>query len=83
MTKRDVLSLGRFMLRSQVLKLYRDIFRTIKKVPDKDYQQELKAWARHDFRSNQHHTDEMAIKMLITKGKMTLSEVHQAIDLTK
>ncbi|ESO89293.1 hypothetical protein LOTGIDRAFT_210328 [Lottia gigantea] len=83
MVKKEALSLSRFMLRTQVLKLYRDIFRLIKNVPDKSYREQLKEWARHDFKANKHHTDEMAIKMLLTKGKMTYDEVHQAIDMSK
>lgn len=48
-----------FMLRSEVLKLYRNMLRTIKKIPDKQQQKEMIEWVRHDFTNNQHLQDEV------------------------
>jgi hypothetical protein len=48
-----------FILRSEVLKLYRNMLRTIKKIPDKQQQKEMIEWVRHDFTSNQHLQDEV------------------------
>ena len=47
------------MLRAEVLKLYRDILRTVKKIPDEYYRNEMKCWARDDFKNNKHLTDEV------------------------
>ncbi|XP_073813771.1 LYR motif-containing protein 2 [Musca autumnalis] len=79
---RKTLDLKQFMLRQEVLKLYREIFRTIKQVPDASSQYELKSWARHDFRTNQHQTDEVAIKMLIQAGRRSLTELQTSLRLS-
>jgi hypothetical protein len=47
------------MLRSEVLKLYRNILRTVKKIPDEYYRNEMKYWARDNFENNKHLTDEV------------------------
>ncbi len=47
------------MLRGQVLSLYRDIMRSLRRIPDEEYRAELQKWARDDFRKNMHHTDEV------------------------
>lgn len=69
-------------MRQEVLKLYRDIFRTIRLVPDANSQQELRAWARQDFRVNQQQTDEVAIKMLVQYGRRSLNELRQSLHLS-
>ncbi|XP_013099937.1 LYR motif-containing protein 2 [Stomoxys calcitrans] len=76
------LSLKQFMLRQEVLKLYRDIFRTIKLVPDANSQHELRTWARHDFRANKQQNDEVAIKMLINYGRRSLTELKTSLSLS-
>ncbi|KAL4232837.1 LYR motif-containing protein 2 [Mactra antiquata] len=79
MAGRNAMTLKQFMLRSEVLKLYRNILRTVKEIPDDYYRNEMAKWARDDFRKNKHLTDEMAIKMMISKGKMSLKELEQSI----
>lgn len=70
-----------FMLRQEVLKLYRDIFRTIRRVPDRTNQEELKEWARRDFRANRQHTDEVVIKMMLHSGNRSLTELKSSLGL--
>lgn len=53
------------MVRKQVLKLYRDIFRTIKDVPEEADRIQLRSWARNDFKANKHHTDEVLLNIFI------------------
>ena len=48
-----------FMVRSEVLKLYRSILRTVRRIPDEYYRGEMTNWARRDFKSNKHLTDEV------------------------
>ncbi|XP_071114439.1 LYR motif-containing protein 2-like [Haliotis cracherodii] len=79
----NTVSFKRFMLRTEVLKLYRDILRAIRQVPDPDHKRELKEWARHDFKQNKHHQDEETIKMMLTKGRMSLKELESAIHLAR
>ncbi|KFB50278.1 AGAP011816-PA-like protein [Anopheles sinensis] len=76
------LSLKRFMLRQEVLKLYRTIFRTIRQVPDESSRHELREWARHDFRSNMNQTDELAIKMLLQHGNRNLKQLQTSLELS-
>lgn len=79
---KQALTLKQFMLRQEVLKLYRDIFRCIRQVPDESNRQELRSWARHDFRTNQKQTDDIAIKMLIQYGRKTLNELETSLNLS-
>ncbi|XP_036333075.1 LYR motif-containing protein 2 [Rhagoletis pomonella] len=84
MTKlaKTALNLKQFMLRQEVLKLYREIFRTIRLVPDKTNQRELRDWARHDFRTHSGQTDELAIKMMIQYGRRSLTELQTSLVLS-
>lgn len=70
------------MLRQEVLKLYREIFRTIRLVQDASSRQSLQEWARTDFRKNMHHTEELTIKMLIQHGRRSLTELKSSLHLS-
>lgn len=70
------------MLRNEVLKLYREIFRAIRKVPDESSRKDLQEWARTDFRNNKHHTEELAIKMLMQHGRRSLTELQTSLCLS-
>ncbi|VDI43821.1 Hypothetical predicted protein [Mytilus galloprovincialis] len=74
-----MMSLTKFMLRSEVLKLYRSMLRVVRRIPDKSQQKELVEWIRHDFTANKHLEDEDAIKMMITKGKQSMRELEQKL----
>lgn len=71
------------MLRQEVLKLYKEIFRTIKLVQDETTRKELKDWARADFRSNKHYTDETAVKSMLHYGKKSLKDLQHSLALSK
>ncbi|XP_047025240.1 LYR motif-containing protein 2 [Helicoverpa zea] len=77
------LSLKQFMLRQEVLKLYREIFRTLKLVQDERTKADLRDWARADFRNNMHHTDEIAIKAMLQHGKKSLNDLKKSLALSK
>ena len=49
------------MLRSEVLRLYRDMLRVVKRIPSVEQQAELRQWIRTDFDNNKHHTDEVSV----------------------
>nr|KAG5701139.1 hypothetical protein BaRGS_002615 [Batillaria attramentaria] len=70
-----------FILRSEVLRLYRDMLRTIKRIPSQQQREELQTWVRTDFENNKHHTDEEVIRMMITKGRISLKELEQTVNL--
>lgn len=79
---KPALTLKQFMLRQEVLKLYRDIFRSIRAIPDKSGQADLKQWARSDFRANMHHVDELTIRMLLQHGQRSLNELKTNLELS-
>lgn len=70
------------MLRQEVLKLYRDIFRSIRLIPEATSRNDLKEWARSDFRANMHHTEELTIKMLLQHGQRSLNELKTNLELS-
>ncbi|RVE47438.1 hypothetical protein evm_007849 [Chilo suppressalis] len=77
------LTLKQFMLRQEVLKLYREILRTIRQVPDKNTRKELIEWTRTDFQNNKHHTDEATIKTMLYYGKKSLKDFQNSVALSK
>jgi hypothetical protein len=79
---KSALNLKQFMLRQEVLKLYRDLYRAISKVPDESSRNDLKQWLREDFRSNRTQTDEIQIKMSIQVGLRSLRELQNSLDLS-
>ncbi|XP_045769339.1 LYR motif-containing protein 2 [Maniola jurtina] len=79
---KKTLNLKQFLLRQEVLKLYREVFRTINKVPDESTRLELKEWARADFRNNKHHSDETAIKSMLHYGRKSLEDLKKSLALS-
>ncbi|XP_038047373.1 LYR motif-containing protein 2-like [Patiria miniata] len=77
------LTLKQFLLRQQVLGLYRDIQRSLRRVPDKTDREELRQWAREEFKKNKKQQDEIAIRMLLTQGKRTLREIESTVILAR
>lgn len=81
-TIKSALSLKQFMLRQEVIKLYRDLYRMINKVPDESSKKELKSWLREDFKKNKTLSDEIAIKMSIQQGLRSLKELETSLELS-
>ncbi|XP_050309223.1 LYR motif-containing protein 2 [Anthonomus grandis grandis] len=80
---KPILTLNQFILKQEVKNLYRQFFRTIKEVPDKNYQNEIKEWTRAEFRQNSNHTDELVIKMYLEYGKKSLKQLQNSVCLAK
>ncbi|XP_018565458.1 LYR motif-containing protein 2 [Anoplophora glabripennis] len=80
---KPVLSLKQFILKQEVKNLYRNILRSIRKIPDGNHRKELIEWARRDFRVNAHYTDEITIKMYIRYGERCLRELETSLNLAK
>ncbi len=78
---RSVPTLKQFLLRQQVIGLYRDCLRTIRRLPDPKQKSELVQWAREDFKANKGATEEEAIKAMIQHGERMLRELKQSVDL--
>lgn len=81
-TIKTALNLKQFLLRQEVLKLYRDLYRTINKVPDESSRKDLKLWLREDFKRNKNQTDEITIKMAMNVGRRSLKELQQSLELS-
>ncbi|GIY52566.1 LYR motif-containing protein 2, partial [Caerostris extrusa] len=72
-----------FLLRSKSLSLYRDILRTLKKIPNQEHRTELKQWVREDFEQNGHQKDEEIIKYHLSRGRNFHEELITALSLAK
>lgn len=79
---KPALNLKQFLLRQQVLKLYRDLYRAINKVPDESSRKDLKAWLTEDFKKNKAMTEEIAIKMAMQVGLRSLKELKNSLELS-
>ncbi|XP_044739660.1 LYR motif-containing protein 2 [Chrysoperla carnea] len=77
------MDLKTFMRRQQVLKLYRDLFRTTRMIEDKQYKREIQDWIRRDFRAYQNLTDNTSINIYLTYGKKCLKELESSIVLAR
>lgn len=73
---------SKFMLRKEVLRLYCDVLRAIREIPEESVRSDLKHWARSDFRANMHHTDELTIKMMLQYGRRSLNELKTNLELS-
>lgn len=84
-SNRAALTLKQFLLRQQVLKLYREFFRTTAKISDASHRRDLRDWVRADFKNNKSvdPNDEEKIKALMFNGEKFLKELKQSVDLAK
>ena len=71
------ISLFQFMIRQQVLKLYRQILRTVYKIQDDASRKELLEWARHDFRKYKGLQDEVYFSQLMCQLWSTFDDQVQ------
>ena len=83
--KRAALTLKQFLLRQEVLKLYRSFFRTIRHLPDERQKLEVANWVRADFKANKDLPveNEDHIKHLFYNGEKMLKELKQSVDLSR
>ena len=84
-TKKITLTLKEFMLRQEVLKLYRSFFRIIKKIPDETQREEVSNWIRSDFKTYAQScslSDEDHVKSLLFQGGKSLNELKQSVELS-
>lgn len=82
---RSALTLKQFMLRQEVLKLYRTLFRTLRQLPDKGQQEEVAIWVRTDFKANANidPSQEDRIKALVYQGQKMLNELKNNVEFSK
>ncbi|XP_055492008.1 LYR motif-containing protein 2 [Leucoraja erinacea] len=77
------LGLREFMLRKNVLSLYRKILKTINQIPNDGDKQHLKNWARQEFKQNKNATNQDTIRMMLTHGNMQLQELEKMLQFAK
>ncbi|KAK7907517.1 hypothetical protein WMY93_016129 [Mugilogobius chulae] len=77
------LSLKQFLHRQKVLEIYRNMFRTIRQIPDPADQKYLRGWARDEFKRNKNATDPDAIRMMMTQAKNHLEELQRSLALAR
>uniref|UniRef100_A0A8C5PMF8 LYR motif-containing protein 2 n=1 Tax=Leptobrachium leishanense TaxID=445787 RepID=A0A8C5PMF8_9ANUR len=74
---------GQFLVRQQVLGLYKSILRAVRHIPDPADRQYMARWAREEFKRNRGETQEITIRMMITQGQKQLQELERALHLAK
>ena len=82
----STLSLKQFMLRQQVIRMYRDFFRTTARLHDAGQREEIRELVRGDFRANQDldlELDEDKVKSLLFHAEKMLRELKQSVDLSE
>ncbi|UJR26160.1 hypothetical protein I4U23_007504 [Adineta vaga] len=75
------LSLKHFIVRSQVLALYRDIMRTMMKIDDQDYRKEMREWTRSEFNRNRTLRDLGEIRTQVALGRRNLNELKLSMQM--
>eukprot|EP01147_Barroeca_monosierra_P006041 gene6041-7356_t len=79
MFKQKIPTFKQFMLRQDSLRLYKDIFRTIRRVDDAYYRDYLADWARREFKMYKKETDDREIRLLIAQGRKRLGEFQTSM----
>ncbi|XP_031560596.1 LYR motif-containing protein 2-like [Actinia tenebrosa] len=77
------LNFKQFLVRRQVLTLYREIMKTLKEVPNAQHREDLKVWARDEFKQNKNEKDEASIQHMIYHGQQILKEIASSLAMAK
>ncbi|XP_056408568.1 LYR motif-containing protein 2, partial [Hyla sarda] len=72
-----------FLIRQQVLGLYRRILRAVRQIPDPADRSYMKDWARGEFKKNKAASDEITIRMMINQGERQVQELERALQFAK
>mmetsp|Transcript_14617 Transcript_14617/g.20744 ORF Transcript_14617/g.20744 Transcript_14617/m.20744 type:complete len:81 (-) Transcript_14617:199-441(-) len=78
---KQALSFKSFILRSEVLRLYRDVFRKSKGL-ERDHRKGILQHARHEFDSMRHITEPAHIRELLREGKRQVEYLEQLRNMT-
>ncbi|XP_075035970.1 LYR motif-containing protein 2 isoform X2 [Mixophyes fleayi] len=77
------LSLRQFLLRQQVLGLYRRMLRAVRQIPDPADRRYMEDWVRGEFKRNKEATDEVTVRMMITQGQRQVQGLEISLQLAK
>lgn len=75
-----------FLQRRETLQLYRQFLRVLMDIDDDGHRLELKRWIRNQFEmavNEQDTSDEEAIQMRLSHGRMALKELKTSVQLAK
>ncbi|XP_056619590.1 LYR motif-containing protein 2 [Triplophysa dalaica] len=75
------LTLKQFLQRQRVLGMYRDLLRSICKVPNESDRRYLRDWAREEFKRNKSETDQDVVRMMITQAHNHLEDLRKSLAL--
>jgi hypothetical protein len=78
---KNVLPLGIFIRRQQVVKLYRQLLKSAGKLTNRTLAVEIKRQIVNDFARNKHITDSLAIRTLVQEGTRNAKQL-QDMDIT-
>ena len=73
--------LKQFILRRQVITLYRDLNRTLRLIENTSERSELRNWIRDDFKSHMHLSDQSLIKLHLARGRKALKQLQVTLAL--
>ncbi|ESW98351.1 hypothetical protein HPODL_05243 [Ogataea parapolymorpha DL-1] len=71
-----------FILQNQIIRTYRDMLRTIHKIPNKSLQMELRTYLKEEFRSSSQVTDYDTRKSLLTGAIRQFKSVTSNLGLS-
>ncbi|RVD86306.1 uncharacterized protein DFL_004590 [Arthrobotrys flagrans] len=75
------LGLDRWIQRSRVLALWREILRTVRRIEDPATREEMRSWARHEFKRNKDVQETTQIRYLISQGRHEMETISQSIGM--
>ncbi|XP_065124789.1 LYR motif-containing protein 2 [Paramisgurnus dabryanus] len=75
------LNLKQFLQRQKVLGVYRDLLRSIRKIPQESDRTYLRDWAREEFKRNKSETNQDVIRMMITQANNHLEDLRKSLAL--
>jgi hypothetical protein len=81
---KETLSLKHFILRSQVLSLYRAVIRTVcrlRRAGDQNMAGEMHQWTRHELEYYRKETDVSRIEYLLAKGRNEWRDMEKTLRL--
>ena len=74
-------SIKRFILRSESLRLYRDFLRLTKILPNDSQREQLRMWVRIEFENNIGIEDDTQVRLLISKGRTSFKNLEQSLKM--
>jgi len=80
---KPLLTLKQFLVRRQVLQLYKDLLKGAYKIGDESSRDGIVIWIRSDFKVNKSLANEIDIQAALSRGKLSLRELQTSINMAK